>query len=119
MSGYVRGAVASDTPAPAKRATPRPHFNGPDYDPALDHDRLINQVDRIRALMLDGRWRTLYEIRILTGDPEASISAQLRHLRKPRFGSYLVDKRRRGKGKSGLFEYRLVAPEPQLDWVGP
>ncbi len=40
-----------------------------------------------------------------------SISAQLRHLKKPQFGSYLLEKRRRGKLKSGLWEYRLRKPE--------
>lgn len=94
---------------------PRPHFNGPDYEPALDHARLTRQVDRIRQLMLDGQWRTLYEIAEATGDPESSISAQLRHLRKLRFGSYLLEKRRRGEPKEGLFEYRLLPSDTEAD----
>jgi hypothetical protein len=95
----------------------RPHFNGPDYDPKMDHGRLTHQLDRIRNLMIDGRWRTLGEIRSATGDPESSISAQLRHLRKPRFGAYKIDKRRRGVGRRGLFEYRLDVPTSQADWI--
>jgi hypothetical protein len=82
-----------------------PHFNGPDYSPESDHERLAGQHERIRDLMLDGRWRTLQEIQAVTEDPESSISAQLRHLRKPRFGSHHVDKRRRGDG--GSWEYKV------------
>lgn len=86
------------------------HFNGPEYVPARDHARLTRQIDRIRELMLDGRWRTLDEIAIATGDPAASVSAQLRHLRKERFGGYTVDRQGRG---GGLFEYRVLRPEPK------
>jgi DNA-binding transcriptional regulator GbsR (MarR family) len=65
-------------------------------------------------LMRDGRWRTLDEIARSTGDPHASISAQLRHLRKARFGEHTVDKRARGDRRQGLFEYRVQVnlPEP-------
>ena len=84
------------------------HFNGPDYDPEFDDERLTNQLDRIFNLMKDGNWRTLSEISQITGDPPASISAQLRHLRKERFGSHTVLKRDRGDREHGLFEYRLI-----------
>jgi len=83
------------------------HFNGPDYDAGLDKSRLTGQIRAIYQLMIDGNWRTLSEIERLTGYPQASISAQLRHLRKDRFGGNQVDKRRRGDRKSGLFEYQL------------
>jgi hypothetical protein len=85
------------------------YFNGSDYQPQLDFNRLNGQMNRIRNLMLDGQWRTLSEIQAITGDPAASVSAQLRHLRKPRFGSHLVTKRRRGEPSIGLFEYRVQA----------
>jgi hypothetical protein len=82
-------------------------FNGPAYDRARDDVRLSRQHDRIRELMLDGKWRTLSEIEAATGDPAASVSAQLRHLRKPRFGEYVVERRHRGHESSGLYEYRV------------
>ncbi len=85
-----------------------PRFNGPAYDHDKDQARLTGQIERIRDLMLDGRWRTLPEIEAATGDPQASISAQLRHLRKRRFGSHTVEKRRRGGDGSGLWEYRVL-----------
>ena len=40
-------------------------------------------------------WMTLEELSHKTRYPEASISAQLRHLRKPHYGGYVVEKRRR------------------------
>lgn len=87
-----------------------PRFNGSDYAHAIDAPRLARQHERIRDLMLDGQWRTLAEIETATGDPAASVSAQLRHLRKERFGSYLVEKRARGDRAVGLFEYRVMSP---------
>lgn len=82
-------------------------FDGANYDRESDHLRLMKQHDKIRHIMLDGEWRTLREIANMTGYPESSISAQLRHLRKERFGSYIVSKRRRGDAKMGLFEYHV------------
>jgi hypothetical protein len=90
-----------------------PHFNGPEYDPQYDLVRLTGQIKRVYTLMEDGRWRTLDEIHQGTNDPHASVSAQLRHLRKPRFGSHTVDRRARGDRSKGLFEYRLVIPQGQ------
>jgi len=84
-----------------------PQFNGPDYVPEFDQDRLGDQIKRIYSVMIDGKYRTLREIERLTNDPQASISAQLRHLRKKRFGSHIINKRRRGKETNGLFEYQL------------
>ena len=80
-------------------------FNGPVYDQDRDGDRLSHQHQRVRELMADGQWRTLAEISAVTGDPPASVSAQLRHLRKPRFGSHLVEKRHLGQG---LYVYRVL-----------
>jgi hypothetical protein len=85
---------------------PEPYiFDGADYIPARDNPRLSYQFERIRNLMLDGEWRSLPEIEAATGDPPASISAQLRHLRKARFGGYTVDKRYDG---DGLYRYRVT-----------
>ena len=82
-------------------------FNGPDYVPVFDQKRLTGQIERIYKLMTDGKWRTLKEIENYTNDPQSSISAQLRHLRKERFGSHNIEKRRKGERTNGLFEYKL------------
>jgi len=72
-------------------------FDGPAYDPTFDRARLTGQALRVWRCMADGRWRTLQEIADSTGDPESSVSAQLRHLRKKRFGEHTVLKRTRGE----------------------
>ncbi len=85
----------------------KPDFDGKTYDPALDHSRLTKQLGRVWQDMSRGEWLTLTEIAAWTGDPPASISARLRDLRKPRFGGYTVNKRRRGNPEQGLFEYQM------------
>jgi len=59
-------------------------------------------------------WLTLDELTKLTHYPQASISAQLRHLRKPRFGGFELEKRTRASGRllrsedyGPVWEYRL------------
>ena len=81
-------------------------FPGPDLQ-AEDHERLTTQLRRIYEVMRDGEWRTLPQIAELAGAPEASASAQLRHLRKPRFGGYDIERRYLGQG---LYQYRMVMP---------
>ena len=80
-------------------------FDGSDYQPPRDNPRLSRQYIRVFELMKDARWRRLKVIADTTGDPEASVSAQLRHMRKPRFGSHTIEKRHKGEG---LYEYRLI-----------
>lgn len=84
---------------------------GPAYSAKLDHDRLQCQMQKVLFYMLrrdEGSWHSLSEICTALNYPEASVSAQLRHLRKPEFGGYLVDKRRR-EAQRGLWEYRVRA----------
>jgi hypothetical protein len=69
--------------------------------------------DVMLAAGLCETWLTLHELSRLTGYGEASVSAQLRHLRKPRFGGFAVEKRQRAvdeviRGERGtLWEYQL------------
>ena len=60
---------------------------------------LRRQKEVIRDVMLSAgqcaTWLTLDELAKLTHYPPASISAQLRHLRKPEFGGFVVEKRPR------------------------
>jgi hypothetical protein len=93
---------------------PKAAFQGSDLDYSLDFPRLKKQILRIFTLMSDNRWRTLSEIARATNDPEGSISAQLRNLRKDYYGNHIIDKRRRGDPKNGLYEYRLVINYGQL-----
>lgn len=83
-------------------------FDGVTYDPKLDYQRLSGQLKRVFGVMVKGGWYTLSEIAGHTGDAsEAAISARLRDLRKSKFGGFQVERRRRGEGKKGLWEYRL------------
>jgi hypothetical protein len=84
-----------------------PHFDGETYEPHRDHVRLSGQMLKVRNLMSDGEWRTLSRIALLVDAPEASVSARLRDLRKPRFGGWTVERER---SEGGLHFYRLVKP---------
>jgi hypothetical protein len=86
-----------------------------------DARRLRSQREVIRDVMLAAAdcdtWLTLGELRALTHYGEASISAQLRHLRKMENGGYDVSKQRRGDAEVGrisadgrgecVWEYRI------------
>jgi hypothetical protein len=76
------------------------------------------QRDVLCDVMLSARqcetWLTLDELAKLTHYPPASISAQLRHLRKPENGGYVVEKQPRAIGKvlrgedfGTVWEYQL------------
>ena len=61
--------------------------------------RVPTQRDVLRDVMLSaaqcGTWLTLRELALHTHYGEASISAQLRHLRKGRYGAFVIAKRQR------------------------
>ena len=82
-----------------------------------DARRLRSQRDVIRDVMLAAAdcatWLTLAELRALTRFGEASISAQLRHLRKPEHGAYDVAKRHRDEG---LPEHRGLDRRGECLW---
>jgi hypothetical protein len=79
---------------------------------------LPTQRELVRDLMLAsskyGLWLTLRQLARLTGYGEASISAQLRHLRKPQYGGFVLEKRCCNEGRIGrngnpgaVWEYKL------------
>ena len=79
-------------------------FDGSDYDHKRDGIRLTGQLERVFDVMKHGQWVTLRELSDRSRCPEASASAQLRNLRKERFGGFLIEKK---YATSGLFLYRL------------
>lgn len=83
----------------------RYRFDGADYNHERDSDRLTGQIKRVFAAIKDGEWRTVFEISRDTGDPQTSVSAQLRNLRKARYGAWNIECRYAG---NGLYEYRLA-----------
>ena len=80
---------------------------------------LRTQRDVLRDVMLSAAqcdtWLTLKELSRLTHFGEASISAQLRHLRKRKYGAFAVEKQQRlaggGTGRTGrdsvVWEYQM------------
>jgi hypothetical protein len=90
---------------------------GQTYDDTRDRDRLNRQARLVWRVMSDGAWHTLGELSAATGgEPEASVSARLRDLRKPRFGSHII--RRRYVG-GGLWEYRWEGRKADHDEPPP
>jgi hypothetical protein len=89
-----------------------------------------SQREVLRDVMLSaaecGTWMTLRELARLTSFGETSISAQLRHLRKQRYGAFVIDKQVRKCGDDGgaaehgaVWEYRLRGvwrPQTRRDW---
>lgn len=101
----------SFTPPEPREPPKESAFKGPEYLPPRDYDRLKSQLEKVFDLMIDGQWRTLPRIAEATDSPPASVSAQLRHLRKPKYGAYIVERRHIAHG---LFEYRVLrAPEEE------
>jgi hypothetical protein len=81
----------------------------PPYTGRLDGERLTSQLAAVQALMQDGVWRTLGEIRATLGrGSEAGLSARLRESRTRQAGGWTVERRRRGDPTVGLWEYRLL-----------
>jgi len=85
-----------------------PQFDGKTFEPERDQSRLKAQLDAVRSIMFDGRPHTLAEIAERVGAPEASVSARLRDLRKPKFGGYQIE---RSHVSRGLWQYRLAFPQ--------
>jgi len=101
-------------------------FGGSTYDEDIDRSRLKGQLADVFKLMEDGAWRSLREISLTTGHPEASVSARLRDIRKKEFfKNYTTNSRRRTdnvhvsygglmrRRTAGTWEYRVVRSEPE------
>lgn len=81
-------------------------FDGDTYDHRYDRVRLNRQLTKVYLVVSDGEWRTLGRIAEESSQPEASVSARLRDLRKKRFGNHTVERRR--LGDTGLWQYRFL-----------
>ncbi len=77
---------------------------------AEELERRGEQLERVRRVMIDGRWHTLAELSHQAHAPEASASARLRDLRN-RLG-LTVERRHLGRG---LYEYRVLENEKGAD----
>jgi hypothetical protein len=95
-----------DWAQPAQPAPQSVHGDrdGETFEPKLDRRRLNRQMEAVYDLMKDGLWRTLAQISDMATAPEASVSARLRDLRKPKFGGFTVNRKRYS---DGLWGYQL------------
>lgn len=102
--------IVATTSASARTGPPnlRGHRHGDTYVAEFDYDRLNAQARRVYDTLSAGGWMSLAEISRATDDPEASVSARLRDLRKPEYGALDVDRRRRDDPSDGTWEYRLT-----------
>lgn len=85
-----------------------PLFDGATFNQARDGARLQCQLDAVRRLMLSGGWWTLAKLSERAQGSEASVSARLRDLRKPKFGAYHIERR---YVSNGVWEYHLKTGE--------
>lgn len=85
-----------------------PSFDGRTFEPKLDQERLKGQLGEVRNLLRDGKWHTLREIATFARGSEAGVSARLRDLRKEKFGSHTIERRRLSLDAAGVWEYRMV-----------
>jgi len=83
----------------------RPSFDGPTFNEARDTERLSAQWRSVYDALADGDWHTLADLSHKAGAPEASVSARIRDLRKPKFGGHVIVRR---YVRRGLHEYRLA-----------
>lgn len=78
-----------------------------------DVERLATQLERVRALMEDGEWRTVPEIAKAVKGSHTGCSARLRQIRNDE-GRTVPSRPRKGAPR-GTWEYRLVPKgEPTL-----
>lgn len=79
-----------------------PEPKGETFDRERDGARLNAQCKRVFDAMRWGEWKTLSQIAHITHDPEASISARLRDLRRH---GHKVERK---YIERGLWSYRLL-----------
>ena len=91
----------------SKWACDGPPRNAATFTEAQDGKRIARQREMVLKVMLPGDWRTLSQIEMLTGYPQASISARLRDFRKKEYGGYIVE-RERVPEAHGLWRYRVT-----------
>lgn len=83
---------------------PETRFKGDTYEAQHDCKRLTGQLAKVFAALSDGRWWCLSHLTEIAGGSEAGVSARIRDLRRPEFGSHRIERRRAG---GGLFVYRM------------
>lgn len=81
-------------------------FDGRTFNQVRDGSRLRGQLEAVRGALISGGWWTLAKLSERARGSEASVSARLRDLRKPKFGAYDIERR---YVSNGVWEYHLKA----------
>jgi hypothetical protein len=112
------GARQEETAEAVARAVEKPAIEAQaSGSSGEEHETQLAAIRKLmRRAFARGAWLTLGEIAEATEFAEASISAQLRHLRKPHHGRHRVEKRRKrpmreirdGWREPVVWEYRVL-----------
>lgn len=109
ISTITRASAGSADPS-SPRTAPTVHFDSGVRLEREDHVRLGAQIARVRSVLADGGWWSVPRLhnaiffRFDVRDPEPSISAQIRNLKKTKHGGHAIERRRVGN----VYEFRLV-----------
>jgi hypothetical protein len=63
---------------------------------------------KLLSVVKDGKWRTIKQLSDATGNIPTAASANMRNLRKAKYGGYIIERRHLG---NGLYEYRMALDE--------
>jgi hypothetical protein len=99
------------------------NFDGETYDEELDGERMTTQLELVREIMSDQGWHRIIEVANRVDCTESGAAARIRDLRKEKFGSWEIMRRRVAHG-NGLHEYRwtgeivepAVVKRANTDW---
>lgn len=95
-------------------------FDGDTIAADLDNPRLHTQLGQVYKVLVTANeddWFTLSFLGKMVHGSESGISARIRDLRKPHWGSHEIISRRRNVGGvlGGVWEYRMVTRKPLAD----
>ncbi len=74
------------------------------FDPKFDRVRLGSKLARVRAILLDGKPHTIAEIQAFVGKYDEGVSANVRDLRKAKYGGWDIPSTR----KAGVLSFQLM-----------
>ena len=92
------------------------NFDGETYDKEIDGERMTTQLELVRDIMSDQRWHRNLEVANKVGCTESGAAARIRDLRKEKFGSWEIVRRRVAHG-NGLHEYRWTGEVTEPDVI--
>jgi hypothetical protein len=83
-------------------SAPAPRFDSGVELTKADHQRLGAQIQRVLSVLSDGGWYSVPDLQdciwaqFRVRDPEPSLSAQIRNLKKSKHGGHTIERKREG-----------------------